>query len=169
MKKEKNPILVIFCIIILLLFIILPPTFRSLIPNEEEKTPAAAPQPKLLIVSCNRIYQDELYQVSSRAKYIDGVISTNILTYQKLDALPENFTPSEISPTVPAQDDLNYFKGIPNIQVNEQNNITTITLDSSLLDTNTSDDKINNYIQDDYTLQKEFYENQGYKCNILES
>ena len=72
MKKEKSPVLVVLCIFLLSLFVVLPPTFRKLIPKNLVDTVSQNQQSKLVIVSCNRIYQDELYQVNSKTKYVDG-------------------------------------------------------------------------------------------------
>lgn len=171
MKKEKSPVLVIFCIFLLSLLIILPPVFRKYIPKEDinDKEYLQQERSKLVIVNCNRIYQDELYQVRSKTKYVDGVLDSNILTYQLLETLPEGFVPSQIAPTTTAGADLTYFKSLQGINVVLNANITTITLDEALLVNNPNDTLLIQYLQSDYELQKQSYESLGYNCNILES
>ena len=169
MKKEKSPVLVILCIFLLSLFVVLPPTFRKLIPKNLVDTVSQNQQSKLVIVSCNRIYQDELYQVNSKTKYVDGTPSSNTITYQKLDILPDNFVPSEIVDQTTVAAYLTYFKSIPNLQIKENENNIIVNIDNDIISNTLTDEKIKQYLTNNYLLQKKMYESLGYKCNVLES
>lgn len=169
MKKEKSPVLVIFCIFLLSLLVILPPTFRKIFPKEEINDSVNQTQQKLIIVNCNIIYPNELYQVNSRTKYVEGNSPINTMTFTKLEILPENYTQSAIIPTTTASDNLLYLKSIPNIQYTENGNITTFTIDNTIISSLSDDQKILGYLSDDYTIQKNTFETLGYTCNILES
>lgn len=168
MKKEKSPVLVIFCIFLLSLFVILPPTFRSIIPKEEVNTNQELEIKKIMIVNCNMIYPDELYQVNSRTRYTDGIPPINNLTFTKLDALPEGYTPSATPPTTKAVDELTYLKAIPNIQVVENENIVTIAINNSIVSATPTDTKLAQYLASDSETQKTTLESLGYTCNIIE-
>ena len=91
MKKERNPLTVILSIFFLSLFVILPPTFRNLIPKEEIM-PSSESVGSLVIINCNKTYQDELYKVLSKSKYVNGKLNTNTLTYTKLGQVDSNST-----------------------------------------------------------------------------
>ena len=170
MKKEKSPVLVIFCIFLLSLFVILPPTFRNLFPKQEKSnTQNNQQQQKIVIVNCNKIYPNELYQVNSRTKYITNSDPVNTMSFTKLDVLPENYTPvTETTPTSVLAE-LTYLKNISDIQYIENQNITTFTLDNIIISSMPEDTKLSSYLADDYATQKQTYESLGYTCNILES
>lgn len=170
MKKEKSPVLVIFCIFLLSLFVILPPTFRSLFPKEEKNNTQNNQQTKkIVIVNCNKIYPNELYQVNSRTKYVTNSDPVNTMSFTKLDVLPENYTPVAETTPMSVLDELTYLKSIPNIQYVENQNITTFTLDNTIISSMPEDNKLSSYLADTDTTQKQTYESLGYTCNILES
>lgn len=171
MKKEKSPILVIFCILLLSLFIILPPIFRMTIPktkvdiSKEENTTT----PKLILVNCNRIFDSELYQVVSKTKYVDGKINTNTINYQKLAVLPEDYVPPTVQSTITVESELAFFKTLEGIQINTTEMGTTLILDQSLSISNSMNETFMQYYQENPNDQKNFYESLGYQCKILES
>ena len=170
MKKEKSPVLVVFCIFLLSLFVILPPVFRKMIPRKEETNNQEELQrPKLVIVNCNIIYPNELYQVNSRTKYSGDNPPVNTIGFTKLEALPENYQPSNIVPTTNVTEELTYLKSIPNIQFIENQNVTTFTIDNAIISSIPDDVKISQYLSEDYDMQKTTFETLGYTCNILES
>lgn len=171
MKKEKSPVLVIFCIIFLSLFIILPPTFRTLIPKnlvDDIDNNMSSSNPKLIIINCNKIYPNELYQVNSKTKFVNNK-ATNIITYQKLETLPDNYVSSTIPDTSTAESEITYFKGIQNIKIEESENMIRFTIDDSLLNSNQTDTTLSNHLATDPDTQKVNYENLGYTCNRMES
>lgn len=169
MKKEKSPVLVIFCIFLLSLFIVLPPFFRSMIPNSKENTPDINKnKSNITLLTCNIIFPNELYQVISRTKYVDGMTPTNTLNFTKLSALPQNYMPSEVVPPITAADELTYFKSLPNAQITENGNVTTIVVNNNLITSLPEDTKIKSYLADDVDIQKSAFESLGFKCNKME-
>lgn len=169
MKKEKSPILVIFCIFLLSLFIILPPVFRKMLPREEEtNNQEELQQPKLVVVNCNITYPNELYQISSRTKYSGDNPPINTITFTKLETLPENYQSSDIVPTTNATEELTYLKSIPNMQFIENQNVITFTIDNAIISSVSDDEKISQYLSEDYDIQKTTLEALGYTCNVLE-
>ena len=170
MKKEKSPIVVVLCIIFLSLFIILPPTFRTLIPKSKTKnnTSSSSNNPKIILVNCNKIYSNELYQVNSKTKFVNNS-PTNVITYQKLDTLPDNYVPSTTPDTSTAESEITYFKSLVGIKVEESENMIRFTIDDSLLNSNPTDATLVNYLAADSDMQKLNYENIGYTCNKMES
>ena len=170
MKKEKSPVLVVFCIFLLSLFVILPPVFRKMLPKEEEtNNQEELQQPKLVVVNCNIIYPNELYQVSSRTKYSGDNPPVNTITFTKLETLPENYQPNDMTPTTNVIEELTYLKNIPNMQFIENQNVTTFTIDNAIISSIPDDGKIAQYLSEDYDTQKTTLEALGYTCNILES
>ena len=169
MKKERSPITVLFTIFFLSLFIILPPTFRSLIPKDE--TPATPEIPKLAIVKCSKVYSQELYQVISKTKYIDGQPVNNIITYEKLEQLPDGYTDStpvgDSSQSV--LEELTYYKGIPNLNLTEEGPNTTIIIDKKIINANPTEQFLKERLNASAARQKVFYSDLGYRCNVMES
>lgn len=172
MKKERNPITVILTMFFLSLFIILPPTFRSLIPKDE--TPITPDVPKLAIVRCSKIYSTELYQVISKTKFVDGLPVNNIITYEKLEKLPEDYTEpvqtaDSTTPATTAAEELTYYKGIPNLSLTEEGAITTIVIDKKIINANPTEQYLKERLNISSSKQKIFYSDLGYHCNVMES
>lgn len=171
MKKEKSPVLVILCIVFLSLFIILPPTFRAIIPRTiVEDNNDSSSNPKLVIINCNKIYPNELYQVNSKTKFVNNT-STNIITYQKLETLPDNYVSSTVSDVdeTNATTEIAYFKNLVEIKMKENENMVRFTIDNNLINNNQTDTTLVNYLAASPDMQKTNYENLGYTCNRMES
>lgn len=173
MKKEKSPIIVILCIVFLSTFIILPPTFRSLIPknNSKKENNTSSNMPKLVVINCNKTYPNELYQVNSKTKFVNNT-QVNVITYQKLDSLPDNYTPAAtngMDTTTTAESEIAYFKSLVGIEMEEQEKIVRFTIDNNLIKSNPMDNKLVNYLTSDPDLTRINFENMGYTCNKMES
>ncbi len=169
MKKERNPIVVLLTMFFLSLFIILPPTFRSLIPKDE--TPATPDIPKLAIVKCNKVFSQELYQVVSKTKYVDGFPVNNIITYEKLTSLPDGTQEAAdtASQTPTVAEELTYYKGIPNLEITEEGAITTVIINKKIINANPTEQYLKERLNSAAARQKVFYSDLGYRCNIMES
>lgn len=170
MKKEKSPVVVILCIIFLSLFIILPPTFRKLIPkqtisNNQNQNDI---RPKLIIINCNKIFVNEMYQVNSKTKYVDNV-PTNTVTYQKITSLPDNYTQTSNNETTTAEEEIAHFKSLVNINEVSQETTTRFVIDSNLISSNPADKMLVNYLSNSPDSQKLYFESIGYTCNRMES
>lgn len=184
MKKEKSPILVILTIFFLSLFIILPPVFRKTMPKKVEPEKVS----KMTIVICNKSYMDELYRVNSKSKYNSNGTITNAITYTKID--PSQITENngqdvnqnseqntdqnteqvqENNSSGTIEKEIMYFKSIPNLNVIDAENATTVTIDQDAIEANPTEEKLISYLNDAPKSQKKFYENLGYICTIIES
>ena len=170
MKKEKSPILVISCILFLFLFIILPPVFRKYIPKEEaKKDNQIESKQELSILQCSRIFPTDLYQVTAKVKYINGSISTNTITYRKIETVPDDYQePVEETPLV-LMDEYNYLTNLPNIEKKAEEPNPILVINSNTIKNNDSDENLKLYFQDDITKQEEFYKEKGYTCNTMEA
>ncbi len=174
MKKEKSPLVVVITIFFLSLFIILPPTFRAIIPDETaelKKSSTKTSAPPLSIVTCNKTFGTEMYQVVSRTKYVNGKPNTNTIRYQKLTTLPKGedteAIPDGSAPTV--SDELTYFKSIPNLNITDNGNLVIVTIDATIVNNNPTETTLKQYFNNTSTKQKNYYENMGYKCNVMDS
>ena len=166
MKKEKSPILVVFTMMFLLMFIVLPPIFRSLFPNEENITNNDVS--KITIVICNNTYSSELYRVNSRTKYTgDGDIQ-NTITYQKIES-SEQAVEGTTQSTATIANELSYFRSIPNLDIIDSGDSIVVKINQKEITNNPNEEKLKNHLNNTPKLQKVFYENLGYRCNILES
>lgn len=168
MKKEKSPIIVILSIVFLSLFIILPPTFRALVPKELTKQNNTNGNGELVVLICNKIYSSELYRVSSRTKYINGVPSSNTINYTKIEATAET-TQQNSDNKLSVNDDITYFKSIPNMNVNETDNFISVMIDKEVINNNSSEERLKKYLNDDISKQQDFYKSLGYTCNKIKS
>lgn len=170
MKKEKSPVVVILCIIFLSLFIILPPTFRKLIPKQSisSNTNQNDIKPKLIIINCNKIFVNEMYQVNSKTKYVDSV-PTNTITYQKITSLPEDYTQTSNDETTTVEEEIAHFKSLVNINEVDQETSTRFVIDSNLVSSNPTDQMLINYLSNSPDSQKLYFESIGYTCNRMES
>ena len=86
-----------------------------------------------------------------------------------MDILPDNFVPSEIVDQTTVAAYLTYFKSIPNLQIKENENNIIVNIDNDIISNTLTDEKIKQYLTNNYLLQKKMYESLGYKCNVLES
>ena len=168
MKKERNPILVIFCILLLLLLIVLPPVFRKYIPKEE-KEEVEVVKDKISLLKCNRLFADSLYQVNVSVKYLNDSFSTNTILYQKLDTIPQNYIEKEVELPINIVDEITYLSSLKEIIKNENGNLMSITINDETILDNPTDENLKNHSQQDINNQKQIYEKMGYTCNILES
>lgn len=168
MKKERNPILVIFCILLLLSLIILPPVFRKYIPKEEEKEIEVI-KDKISLLKCNRVYADSLYQVNVSTKYLNSSFSTNTILYQKLDTIPQDYVEKTVELPINIIDEITYLSSLKAVIKNENGNLISITINDDVISNNQTEENLKNYSQQDINNQKQTYEKMGYTCNILES
>lgn len=213
MKKERNPLVVILSIFFLSLFVILPPTFRNLIPREESNIPSNGTNRSLVIVSCNKIYEDELYKVVSKSKYVNGKLNSNTITYTKLEQTADSNNKTEADQTQNTVDEqqsadttnqtekttdntvennttiqdntvkqeapienktsttseilaeIDYFKTIPNLQLTEEGNVTTIVIDNDIITSNPHEELLNKNFNSSYSKQMKFYTDKGFTCS----
>lgn len=166
MKKEKSPVLVVFCILILLMFIILPPVFRNYIPKEEKRDNIV--KDKISILNCNRVFNDELYNVSSKTKYLNNSIVQNIITYQKLTQITNDTNQNTAAKPITVAEEFGMLSKLNGVNIQTSDPNTIVIIDRNLIENNNTDQNLKNYFQD-ITNQKEYYEAMGYTCNILES
>lgn len=166
MKKERSPILVILCIFILLLFIIIPPVLRNCLPKEET-VKENINLDKLTILSCQKTFSNELYIVTSKTKYRNNYIESNIINYQKITD-PSTVTETDQTNTVSAINEFNAFKAFSNINIVESDTLSTVTIDNDTINNNPQSTELKNYFQE-LNGQKGFYESMGYTCNTMES
>lgn len=170
MKKEKSPVVVILSIVFLSLFIILPPTFRKLVPKQtiSNNKNQNDIRPKLIIINCNKIYVNEMYQVNSKTKYVDNV-PTNTVTYQKITTLPDDYTQTSNDESTTAEEEIAYFKSLVNINEVSQETSTRFVIDNNLISSNPADQTLINYLSNSPDTQKLYFESIGYTCNRMES
>lgn len=174
MKKEKSPVLVVLTMFLLSLFIILPPVFRKTIPKQTE---SSEEMPQLVIIKCNKIYEKDLYQVSSRTKFTNGKIVNNIITFEKLDSLPEYYQSNDTNntttdtnvQTTSLTDEISYFKSIPNLNLVSNDKTITVTIDSTTMEQNPSEEKLKQCFNNSITLQKKYYQGLGFTCTVMKS
>lgn len=169
MKKEKSPVLVASCILFLLLLIILPPVLRKFIPKEEITSNNQTQKQELTILQCNRIFSTDLYQVTAKIKYVNGSINTNILTYKKLEALPEGFQEPTTEVAVSFFEEYNYLSNLNQIEKKAAEPNPILVISSNTIKSNETDDNLKLYFQNDITSQKDFYTKRGYTCNTMEA
>lgn len=168
MKKERNKVVVVLCMILLLVPIILPPVFRKFIPKEEVNSQIEN-KSKIELLKCRRVFLEELYEVNSSTRYMDGKISTNKIIYNKLITPPEDYVEKEMINHTTVAEEFAYFSSLNNINIETNEKATTVILNKDSIRNNTTDANLTLYLQEDIVNQKSFYENMGYTCNILES
>ena len=181
MKKEKPLILVILCMFLLLLLIVIPPVFRKYIPKEEVKI-SNTKQIKLL--TCNKIFSDNIHTATSTSKYIDNVLKTNKIIFksninennigtttdnnlENNDSTITNNTTSINTNEHTYDEEYQNLINLKNINVVTNNNITTIVIDEKIANENRGSDGIMYYFQS-FENQKGFYGYMGYNCSVIE-
>lgn len=164
MKKEKSPVLVFCCIIFLLSFIILPPFFRSTNPKEQAVN-INGNQVKLKVLKCNKYFKQELYKVSTSTKYINNVIDTNTITYEKVEQIPAEVLDNT---SITVSQEYGMLSSLQNINISNNGNLTIVKIDKNIINSNSGNLELLKYYQD-ITKQRGFYESMGYTCNVLES
>lgn len=169
MKKEKSPILVVACIFLLLSFIIIPPVFRKFIPVSSQEESVSNGSNSISVLQCNRIFATELYQVSVRVKYLNHNISSNTITYQKLETLPEEYQEAEIVVPVMVLEEYDYLSQVIGIEKQGEEPNPTLVITQEVITMNPEDDTLQLYFQEDISDQQSFYEQRGYSCNIIET
>lgn len=154
--------------ILLLVPIVVPPVFRSLIPKEEVNEQIEN-KASIELLKCKRVFLEELYEVNSSIRYMDGKISTNKIIYNKLDSIPNNYVEKEIVNPITVAEEIGYFSSLSSLNITTNESSTTVILNEESIRNNLNDANLTLYLQEDITNQKTFYENMGYTCNILES
>lgn len=169
-KKEKTDfvnILLIFAIFLFLIIIITPPVLRKLMPKLEEIKPGE--KENAIILACTAYNKEEQYEITSRSKYVNEVLTQNIVTYKKVD--PEKLT------TIPANkittisipsSEIAFFKTIRGIDISEKSSMTVITLYDYIADKYSANRDLNKYFQSK-EQQKSFYTSMGYTCEEITS
>lgn len=154
--------------ILLLVPIVVPPVFRSLIPKEEVNEQIEN-KASIELLKCKRVFLEELYEVNSSIRYMDGKISTNKIIYNKLESIPNNYVEKEIVNPITVAEEIGYFSSLSSLNITTNESSTTVILNEESIRNNLNDANLTLYLQEDITNQKTFYENMGYTCNILES
>ena len=110
-----------------------------------------------------------MYQVTAKVKYVNGSISTNTITYRKIETVPDDYQePVEETPLV-LMDEYNYLTNLPNIEKKAEEPNPILVINSNTIKNNDSDENLKLYFQDDITKQEEFYKEKGYTCNTMEA
>ena len=173
MKKEKSPILVIFCMLLLLLLIVIPPIFRKYIPKEEVKISNTK---HISLLKCNKAFSDNIHTVTSTSKYINNKLITNTIKFttninEGINAAVEN-NESVPNPNANTQEH-SYDEEYQNLismksaNVVTNDNVTTIVIDEKIANENRGSDGIMYYFQP-LENQKGFYGYMGYTCSVIE-
>lgn len=156
MKKEKPFILVVLCMFLLLLLIVVPPVFRKYIPKENVKLNNN--MKSIEILRCDNADINNTYIGSSISKYINNKIVTNTIKFIKNNTSINNNDAMEI--------EYQLLINMENANVVTNDNITTIVIDSSVVDANQDNEELSNYFSP-IENQKSFYEYMGYSCQII--
>lgn len=169
-KREKSTVLVLFTIFILLVFIILPPIFRGLFPKtvSDEKDDITE---VIKILYCKVDDYKEGYNISINARYIDGEIKKNIITYKPLtvsdngnnDSLDNNDNFISINKQ------FELFNSLDSIDIkNNSDGSVVVSIDQDVIDGNDDNLDLANYFMS-FEKQKQFFTNQGYECSSVSS
>lgn len=166
-KKEKSTILVIFTILVLAIFIILPPVFRKFYPKETK----TIERKKIDLLSCAKDMETEGYQITTTTRYEDDELTSARIVYTKgttektneATTIPNNI----VSEDNTLKKELEIFQAIPEIEIEQTNTKTTITLTKEIIEKNTDNLEISSYVQPILSDQQTYYENQGYICSFM--
>ncbi len=164
-EKKKNyniPPLVIYLTMFLLVFIIiLPPVLRLLLPDEEQEVDL--PQDRVALLNCNTTQDlpDYTLEINARANYLNEDLTKIVLTYNLAikDTAPLDFMPDL---------GIEGFEALSDVLVEEDENITKITITKDAFVNNPSNVLLNQYDKTQREQQRDF-ESLGYTCSVTTS
>ncbi len=154
MKKEKNPILVFFCILVLLSFIVLPPLFRRVIPKQIE----VVNKNKIMLLKCTKIDNTNLLMATITSKYINSKIKQTTIKFEKVE--PTNGTTTTTGSLKETYDKLNTINDIEK-EVKDKETIFILN------DVDTENEHLKKYYQN-IDILKTNLEKENYMCNVIE-
>lgn len=172
--KKKNylkKLLLIVIIIISTMFIILPPIFRVAIADVNLIGPTENKNKNnnITILSCKKYDLETSTLVTSRTRYNKEdpeKPEQNFITYEKtsqnnelVSQLPSYKTPAE---------EIEFFSNIDGIEITVTDQKTTILISKYIVDINDANFTLAKYFGSEEN-QREFYKEQGYKCEETKS
>lgn len=163
MEKKFHPLRAIIIIVILSLLIILPPLFRLLFPKIEQAVPKN--QNKVTSLICKKEYPAEQMTALVEVRYINAKINQTKITYTYNESTRtvENMITQE--PITTAKEQMDYFRNIKGISINENPNKTIFIINQDTINQNQDNKELKeNYFNDKKTTQKIFFVNQYYSC-----
>ena len=162
-KNKLTKILLIVIIIILANFIILPPFFRLTI-ADVDLTGTAAKDPQknnLVVLSCKKYDLQTSTLVTSRTRYNKEIPEQNFITYERTSQNNEltSSLPSYLSP----DEEIAFFANIDGIEIAVTDKKTTVLISKYVVSMNEANFTLAKYFNSK-DEQRNFYEEQGYKC-----
>lgn len=158
MTQDKKSIKIIIGMFILLVIIIIPPVLRTLIPKSNTIV-TIEKEDVITTLTCTKGFKTENIVATATITYKNNELLSNKITYNKVNTIDQE---DNINSILPSQE-IEFFKGVNGIKIEENDESTTVTLDNNLLANNQSNSTLNNYLLK-VNEEKTYYENQGYTC-----
>lgn len=160
-KKEKPTALVLLVIWLLLLVIILPPVLRVVMPKATKNTSTTTKE-ITKILTCTKINNTELYNITSTCRYLNNKINTNTIVYTKMTA-PDT-TATSTTGTISVASEFDLFDAAIGINAVMNGANMTFIINQDLITKNSTNTDLLKYFQS-YAKQKTYYESEGYTCS----
>ena len=165
-KKPKSPILVFATMIFLLMFIVLPPLFRSLFPEEEIVEEVKVTE-KDYLLTCSKVSVAENIRIESNISYVEGLPISNHISYMPYAASSDEDIQNDTSENVlMAAEELAIFRGIEGVLMTDSNGGIEVSIEKDVIDSHSDNFEFANFLLPTGDEQQEYYEGQGYSCEI---
>lgn len=162
-KKPKSPILVFATMIFLLMFIVLPPLFRSLFPVEE----IVEEVKNDYMLTCIKVSAGENLRIVSKISYVNKVPMTNEIVYMPYAASSDEAIINDVDENIlTAAEELALFRKIEGVLIADEDLNVAVSIKKEVIDNNSENLEFANFLLPTALEQQEYYEGQGYSCNL---
>ncbi len=184
---DLKALLVYIAMLFLILIIISPPLLRAFVREGEPVEVDNVPKITALLCRKQLVYQNIQYDITTNSTYQNKALQKVTFTYRSSDLFEEqteeensiessqdentNVSPETQEPstnTNTVEEELAALQSIPGMEMETDEDTTKLTLTKDIVSTFEENSPYLSYFQEQ-EKQKEFFQNQGYSCQIMKT